>query len=1029
MSNYTPLHIHSHNSLLDGLSKTSKIVDRIKMIGSDACAISDHGVLSGNIDFYKDMTKAGKKPILGCELYICDQEASKQEKDNRSLTHLVVLAKNRAGWKNLIKLVSESNKAEHFYHRPRLSLKELGPFAKDLITFSGHLGSHLANDLFIDHKLAYKAQNLEDARSILHTDYRSRIQNRIKEFQDLFGKENFFLEVQLFDKERLPAQQVVTEILREIGTSIGVKCVATPDAHYANREDAFDQRVLLCSALQTTFPQVEQQLAHNEDVSLGAFFKSDRYYIPSYEDMIGFGHTQAELEVSNEIASLIDKYDVLSKPVLPEFGSNPDEHLRQLCRDGWRNKITNKIPKADQQIYVDRVKYELSVLQGAGLSSYFLTLNDICNYIKSQNWLPNVGRGCLHPNTQIRTDSGLKDIKNVNIGDLVYTKNGSTNKILNKFEYDCKEELIEIETYQGDIAKTTVTADHKILCEKYIKKNYWTPTEKPTGKLEWIKAEDISKNDWVVLPIPDHYYQITSGKLIDIGEYCHDRDDLRITKTEIFYEPKNILCNTIQFSRSISRLISINEDLVEFIGYFTGDGWFDKENKIAVVYHNDDKKLADKHINLFKSYGIEATIAKHKTKKLFQVYFPHKALFYWFKNLFNKYENSSQTKHVPKLIFTLDKKLIAKYIHGYSLADGSHADKKSTRVKFTTTSIILSEQIRELLLILGIPSSRYCLDRRGQKNITSIEYYINCPVKNIEYPNTPFNKGFSYYIKDNLIYLQVKNINKINNPSNKVYDIEVENEHNYCTNNFIVHNSAAGCLVSYLINITQVDPIKYGLIFERFYNAGRNTKDRVSMPDIDLDVPADKRDNVIGYIKSKFGENKVGQISAFQTMKGRGALKEVLRAYGSTPFETMNRITEHIPDEQKIIGDLQIMKEEEGISSIIKWALENEPEKFYEWCKINDDGTLEGPLAKRFEQAIRLEGTRKSHGKHASGVVVSAEPLGDVCPLVLDKDKHSTAGYEMNNLEDVGLVKFDILGVNLLSKLQGIRDILKTGDI
>jgi DNA polymerase-3 subunit alpha len=202
------------------------------------------------------------------------------------------------------------------------------------------------------------------------------------------------------------------------------------------------------------------------------------------------------------------------------------------------------------------------------------------------------------------------------------------------------------------------------------------------------------------------------------------------------------------------------------------------------------------------------------------------------------------------------------------------------------------------------------------------------------------------------------------------------------------------------------------------------------MPDIDLDVPGSKRDVVIDYIKSIYGGNKVAQICAFQTMKGRGAMKEVLRAYGTTSFELMNRITDPIPDEAKIADDLQIMKEEDGESSIIKWSLENEPKKFEEWAKLRDDGTIDGPLAKRFEQAIRLEGTRKSFFKHASGVVISTDNMDEVCPLVLDKSSDQMiTNFEMRNVEDIGLVKLDILGVDLLDKIQGVASILKCGDI
>ena len=147
--------------------------------------------------------------------------------------------------------------------------------------------------------------------------------------------------------------------------------IATPDAHYAKKEDAVDQRILLCNNLKTTLPDISRKLSNNEDVPMGCFFMSDNYHIPSYAEMISV-HTKEELDNTNLVADMVEEFDILSKPRLPPFqcpdGYNPDTYLRQLCREGWKTKIAKIIPEKDQKIYVDRIKYELEVLQGAGLS-------------------------------------------------------------------------------------------------------------------------------------------------------------------------------------------------------------------------------------------------------------------------------------------------------------------------------------------------------------------------------------------------------------------------------------------------------------------------------------------------------------------------------------------------------------------------------------------------------------------------------------------------------------------------------------
>jgi len=238
--------------------------------------------------------------------------------------------------------------------------------------------------------------------------------------------------------------------------------------------------------------------------------------------------------------------------------------------------------------------------------------------------------------------------------------------------------------------------------------------------------------------------------------------------------------------------------------------------------------------------------------------------------------------------------------------------------------------------------------------------------------------------------------------------------------------SAAGCIVSYLMDITQIDPIPYNLIFERFYNAGRNAGGRVSMPDIDIDVPKHARGDIMEYIRGRYGNDNVAQIVTFQTLKGRASLKRVMGARGNIGFDEQNAITSHILDESKIVDELQDMKEELGTSSIIWWALENKADKLKEWCEIGDDGKLEGPFSRMFEQAIRLEGTKIIQSKHAAGIVISPQPIHEVCPMVLDREeKDLLAGFEGTSCEDVGLLKLDVLGIKMLDKIMEVPSILQ----
>lgn len=235
--------------------------------------------------------------------------------------------------------------------------------------------------------------------------------------------------------------------------------------------------------------------------------------------------------------------------------------------------------------------------------------------------------------------------------------------------------------------------------------------------------------------------------------------------------------------------------------------------------------------------------------------------------------------------------------------------------------------------------------------------------------------------------------------------------------------SAAGCLISYLIGITKIDPVEHDLLFERFYNAGRNTGGNVSLPDIDMDVPGKRRDEVIDYLKDTYGHDHVSQMITFGRLQGRSAIKEVLRINEACSFSEMNAITKSVPNEADISDQLAEMDDEDR--SIIRWALINKPDELRDFCHITDDGKLEGDYAEYFQQAIDIEGTFKTQGKHAAGVVISKEKLKNVCPMV--KQKGSTekiAGLEMADLEALGHVKFDVLGINLLDKLMKIKELV-----
>lgn len=229
-----------------------------------------------------------------------------------------------------------------------------------------------------------------------------------------------------------------------------------------------------------------------------------------------------------------------------------------------------------------------------------------------------------------------------------------------------------------------------------------------------------------------------------------------------------------------------------------------------------------------------------------------------------------------------------------------------------------------------------------------------------------------------------------------------------------IRGSGAGSVVSFLAGITEVDPIKYNLFFERFMNPGRMSKDHIQLPDIDIDVPAEAREHIIHYIKQKFGYDKVGQILTYQRIKTASAIKAVFRSNNKLSFDEVNQINKLIPEEAKVADKVKDMDN----PSLLLYAIEQSPDEFRQWVHINEVGELDGEFKNEFAQALRLEGLNSARSKHAAGVIIGQDSLYNMCPMIWDHSANTTiCGLEMHDLEAIGCMKLDILGLRLFDKL------------
>ena len=233
--------------------------------------------------------------------------------------------------------------------------------------------------------------------------------------------------------------------------------------------------------------------------------------------------------------------------------------------------------------------------------------------------------------------------------------------------------------------------------------------------------------------------------------------------------------------------------------------------------------------------------------------------------------------------------------------------------------------------------------------------------------------------------------------------------------------SVGGCLTAYLIGITALDSIKYNLTFSRFYNDGRNTPGNIALPDVDIDIQPEYRERTMQFLKNKHGEKRVAQISTYGRMQGRSCLSDILRVHESMSFADIKRCTQYIPDESSIADDLNDMREEHGEASIVLWSLQNNSKELSEWATLMPNGDIVGEYANEFKQAIRLEGTFRTHGKHAGGILVYPEDIEDNMPVIYDKSGGSCIAFDLKDCEYNGGTKLDLLGTDILTKINNAQ--------
>src|SRR5215475_9777410 len=373
MSQFVHLHLHTDYSMLDGACDVEKLCQRVHELSMPAVAMTDHGNIFGAVHFVNAAKAAGVKPIVGCELYVCkksDHRIEHTPPDGDTYNHLVVLAENEEGYRNLVKITSEAS-LHGFYYKPRVSKRFLAEHAKGLIALSGCLKGEVAEALTENH---YDA-----ARRAAAT------------YSDIFGRDSFFLEIQ---DQGLELEHRIHPQLFRLEKDLGLPLVATNDSHYLSKEDAHAQDVMVCI-------QTAKSLQDPNRMK----FQGSEFYVKSGEEMYQvFRDSPQVLARTLEIAERCHlRLEKISNP-FPHFDVPPgytlDSYFEQVAREGFARKretikreASSGRLKHSVSLYEERLKREIFIIQQMRFSGYFLIVWDFVRYAKERSIPVGPGRG------------------------------------------------------------------------------------------------------------------------------------------------------------------------------------------------------------------------------------------------------------------------------------------------------------------------------------------------------------------------------------------------------------------------------------------------------------------------------------------------------------------------------------------------------------------------------------------------------------------------------------------------------------
>jgi len=866
---FVHLHVHTQYSYLDGFGSASDYAENAKKIGQNYIGITDHGNVDGVIKFQSACKAKGIKPIIGVEGYIIKDLANKEALKNSERGHITILVENETGWVNLLKLMTRAN-LDGFHKRALFDYDSLLKNSEGLFIMTACGLSFMR----FDHGMDF--------------------------FKQLYRKmpDHLALEIMPID---LDLQNQQNSLVEKISRKYNLPVIATNDCHYVREDDNKAQEVLLAIQTQARWNDKDRWR-----------FQVDGLYLKSYEEMAESFRVNSRLPKSlvekaldntTDLAEYLSSFTIEKKevylPKVPGFdGVDEITLFKRLVKKGWKEKLEGKgVFKKNSDIlrYRRQVDEEVTQIINGNFVRYFLIVWELIDWSKKNKILVGPGRGCFAPDNIVNTSIGNKSIANIEVGEMVLVGPNRYETVYNKFDFTIDEELaiLSIE----DSIEIRCTLDHKILTDSGFKRArdikagdriVYASLANEINKDHNREKESSSEHKNTEKTSAEEALNSKGRKIAEEEQQIPSRIHLPILQKEISGSGKEAVQSdgrgemeaylqqvytkdSMQFSNLENEKFRITEDSSKQ----TRDESQAEKGSIKI-----DEKPSDKEdkIGCYKkrSYKFPASRScQAKTGKTqgkngegykLLVKIPAKAIRI----------RKAKWNLVPKLIRTIlsvrlsmprseskkvqisnplyrhqgERKSVPSRLFSWPVY---HRNKRMERKRFKYLFKILSwnrlcKKAQDEILSLN--SKRYTIDKLQLAEKTEIGI---C------------EKSSSFKL--------VKETRRERHKG-KVYDLSVTGSHIYNINGCIVHNSCGGSLVAYLLNITNVDPLKYGLLFARFISPAR-----IDLPDIDMDFEDVKRPLIRKHLEELYGEFNVAGVTTFQNMKGRSAVRDVSRVF------------------------------------------------------------------------------------------------------------------------------------------------------